>query len=275
VAPPLLRIFSDLHFGDHASSLTQLAALTPLLDGADQIVLNGDTIDTRPSRDPTATAALRAETLAFFNHQQVPVIMLTGNHDPDLSAQHALELANRRVFVTHGDILFDDVVPWGRDSAMLRARFAAELAALSPEARERLDDRLAAMRRATAAIPQRHQSERHRLKYLLGFLADTIWPPTRVLRVLRAWRETPSRAVAVVRRHHLPAKFFVMGHTHRAGAIRTRAGLTIVNTGSFCPPGAAAVVDLTPDRLSLRQVERNSSEFHLGRTLAEFALADA
>ncbi len=275
MATPLTRIFSDLHYGDRASSLLRLDALQPLFADATQLVLNGDLIDTRPSADPAGTAALRAETLDFLSRTPAPIVTLTGNHDPDLSAQHHLEFADRRVFVTHGDILFEDLVPWGRDAPELRRRFAAALAALSPTARESLDGRFAAARRAAASIPQRHQSERDGFKYLIGFLADTIWPPSRILRVLRAWRETPARAAAFIARHRLPAKFLVMGHTHRAGVMRTDSGLTILNTGSFCPPGRTAVVDLTPNRIALREVDRRSGEFRLGRTLAEFALADA
>jgi len=48
VPPAVTRIFSDLHFGDRASRARRLAQLRPLLDGVDALVLNGDTLDTRP-----------------------------------------------------------------------------------------------------------------------------------------------------------------------------------------------------------------------------------
>ncbi|HVU23162.1 MAG TPA: metallophosphoesterase family protein [Opitutus sp.] len=270
---PIARIFSDLHYGDRASKLTRLDALAPLLDGADRIILNGDTIDTRPSRDPAATAALRAEVAGFFGRLTTPVTFIPGNHDPDISPLHSIEFAAGRVFVTHGDILFASLVPWGRDAAAARAKVAAELAALPPHSRELLDARLAAAHRAAATIPQRHQAERHGLKYFLGFIGDTIWPPWRMFFILRAWRETPARAARLVRRFRLPAKFFVMGHTHRFGVTRTLGGLVVVNTGSFTPPGPAGFVDLTPDRLIVRRIVARHGEFHPGPILAEFALA--
>jgi len=131
------------------------------------------------------------------------------------------------------------------------------------------------MRRAAAKIPQRHQSERNRFKYALSFFADTVWPPTRILRVLKAWQEVPSRATALLKRHNLPARFFVMGHTHRLGITPTRDGILIINTGSFCPPTSPGVVDITSDRIVLRSVIRRSNEFRLGPAIAEFALARA
>lgn len=271
---PITRIFSDLHYGDRASALTSLDAIEPLFEGATDIVLNGDTLDTRPSRNPAATVELRAHVQQFFRQRAPAAVWLTGNHDPDISSEHALELAGRAVFVTHGDILFEDLVPWGRDATVLAKHVADELAALTPEARTQLEELLPAYRRAAGAIPQRHQSERNRLKYAVSFAADTFWPPLRILRVLRAWRETPARAAALLERHQLPAKFFVMGHTHRLGATTTANGVVVLNTGAFCPPCGGAVVDVTADRLSLRTVERRRGEYRLSTTVAEFELAD-
>lgn len=271
--PTLTRIFSDLHYGDRASALNSLAGLRPLLDDASHVILNGDTLDTRPGPSPDFTRALREEVTAFFTSSHPAVTFLGGNHDPDISSVNALELAGRQVLVTHGDILFEDMVPWGRDAAVLRERIAAELARLTPAERADLESCLVAYRRAAVTIPQRHQSEQNGFKYLVGFLADTIWPPLRIFSVLRAWREAPERAAAVVARYRLPANFFVMGHTHHLGARPTRSGVTAINTGSFCPPSAPAVVDVTENRISLRQIERRGVEYRLSTTLAEFALA--
>ncbi|MBS0632935.1 MAG: metallophosphoesterase family protein [Verrucomicrobia bacterium] len=275
MAQDVIRILSDLHYGDRASCLGTLADLTPLCDGASRLILNGDTLDTRPGPAPDFTAALRAEVSAHFAQHTPPVTFLTGNHDPDFSATHSLDLAGGRVFVTHGDILFDNLVPWGNDATLARQRVLAELVRLDPAARDRLEDRLGAIRRAAFGIPQRHQAERHGLKYAAGFLTDTVWPPLRVLRVLRAWREAPARAARLTLRHRPHARFFIMGHVHRPGAWRTRGGLIVLNTGSFCPPLGTAAVDLTPDRITLRRVERRRGEFRLGATLADFALATA
>jgi predicted phosphodiesterase len=267
----ITRIISDVHFGDKGSRVRELRALRPLFEGVDQFVLNGDTIDTRPNPAPEQTAALRAETLAFFA-QAAPTVFLTGNHDPDISPHHTLDLAEQRVFVTHGDIIFDDLVPWGQDALMLRERIAREVAAIPAHEREELFPRLEAYRRVAASIPQRHQSEKDTLKYYAGLLRDTVWPPKHVFQVLSAWRRAPGLAAALTRRHRPEAAFAVIGHIHHPGVWETPSGVTVINTGSFCPPLGAAVVDLHDDRIALRRVEERGGEFYPGRTVGEFRL---
>ena len=109
-----IRILSDLHYGEHASRVRSLAQLRPLLDGATRLVVNGDTLDTRPGPDPDRTDRTKEEVRAFFDEVGAPVTFLTGNHDPDFSPNALADLAEGRVLVTHGDILFSDIVPWGR-----------------------------------------------------------------------------------------------------------------------------------------------------------------
>lgn len=269
----IIRIFSDLHYGDRASTLRSLPDLRPLFDGACRIILNGDTLDTRHGGDPGRTLAARGEVLDFFTRAAPPTTWITGNHDPDISDLHAVEVRDRRVYVTHGDILFEDLVPWGRDASILGQRVAVELAQLSDAQRESLDNLFLAYRRAAASVPQRHQSERNSFKYALGLAADTIWPPLKILQVLRAWREAPQRAADHLERHHLPARVIIMGHTHRLGVTRTPDGIHVINTGSFCPPCAGGVVDISHDHVQLRAVVRRGTGFGFGNTIAEFALA--
>jgi predicted phosphodiesterase len=275
VPSKLVRIFSDLHYGDRATALHSLDELAPLFEGADEIVLNGDTLDTRPSAHPEQTAALRAQVADFFARSAPPSTFLTGNHDPDITGTHHLQFAQERVFLTHGDSLFEDLVPWSQDAPIARRLVARELAALPRANGPQLDAELAAYRRAAAALPQRHQSESHGLKYLIGFVQDTVWPPARIFRVLRAWREAPRRAGAFVQRHQLGASFFAMGHTHRLGAVRLPSGLVVLNTGSFCPPCSAGGIEFDDTRIALRRVEKRRGAWRFGGTLAEFALADA
>ncbi|MFM9030676.1 MAG: metallophosphoesterase, partial [Opitutaceae bacterium] len=111
------RILSDLHYGEHVSRVSRLDRLRPLLTGADRLVFNGDTLDTRPSRNESHSAVCRAEVESFVREQAPAATFITGNHDADISDRHHLELAQGRVFVTHGDILFDNLVPWSRDAA--------------------------------------------------------------------------------------------------------------------------------------------------------------
>jgi len=274
VANEVIRIFSDLHYGDRATTLHDLRALSPLFEGADRLILNRDTLDTRPSRWPEFTRELRGNVEEFFRVQSPPVTFLTGNHDPDISDQHTVELAERSVYVTHGDILYEELVPWSRDARTLRERVAHGLAELSPNEREQLQHRFVVHRRAAASLAQRHQSEKNTLKYVLGFTADTVWPPTRFLHILRAWREAPRRAADLLRKENSAARVFVMGHTHRLGATQGPNGIMVLNTGSLCPPCIAGVVDVSNDHATLRRIERRGREFALGATLTKIALAD-
>ncbi len=269
---PLIRIFSDVHYGDRGSRVRSLDQLRPLVIGPEALVLNGDLLDTRPGPDPDRTRADRTAAREFFARVGTPTTFVTGNHDPDLSAVHAVDLAGGRVLATHGDILFADLVPWGRDATVIHRRIRSELASVPPEGAALLEHRLAVLRRVAAAIPQRHQSERNLARYVLGFASDTLWPPHRLLRVLRAWRELPERAAALARDHRPRARFVVVGHTHRPGVWTTRSGTVVINTGSFGPLFGGLVAEVVPGALRVRRIVPRGGEFHAGAKVAEFPL---
>lgn len=273
MAAALTRILSDVHYGDRASRVFQLAQLRPLLDGVSHLVLNGDTLDTRTGPDPAHTAACRADVMDFFGREVPTATFLTGNHDADLSPHHSLDLAHGEVFVVHGDIFFENIVPWSADVPLIERLIARELRAMTSAQQQELEHRLAMFRRVSAAIPQRHQSEKHGLKYLARILTDLAWPPWRVLWILRAWRHAPANAAAITRRHRPKAKFVIAGHTHQPGIWRMPHGLVVINTGSYCPPLGASAVDLTESAVIVRAVEKRAAEYRLGATLAEFPLA--
>lgn len=254
--------------------MDRLQQLRPLLGGVDRLMLNGDTLDTRPSRAPDRTAALAAEVREFFRSETAETVFLTGNHDADFSAQHTADLAEGRVFATHGDVLFEKIVPWGRDAARIGRLLAAEQAGLSRPLRDDLEAQLAIWRRVAASIPQRHQSEGNPFKYAAQLAADTVWPPLRVFRILHAWRVEPQRAAALLRRHRPRAKFILTGHTHRPGLWRMPDGVVTINTGAFSWPLGSQVVDVDARQgtLVVRRVVRRRGEFHLADVVASFAL---
>jgi predicted phosphodiesterase len=273
VPAEITRVISDLHYGDRATRALRLDQLSPLLENVECLVLNGDSLDTRPGPFPAHTASCLAEVQAFFGRAKARITFLTGNHDADISAQHRLDLAGGQVFVTHGDIVFDDIVPWGRDASVIRERIGAELSALPVAERDDLDRRLAIWRRVAASIPQRHQSERHGLKYTMSYLADTLLPPDRILKILRAWRVEPPAIAELARRHRPRAKFILTGHLHRPSIWRSATGTVVVNTGTFCRPFGAYAVDVIPECVTVRRIEMRAGEFYPGRTVAEFPLA--
>jgi predicted phosphodiesterase len=215
---------------------------------------------------------MRREVLEYFGASGTPVTFLTGNHDPDLSAQHELEFAGGRVFVTHGDVLFDNIVPWSRDAAVIRTKIVAALAALPGDSSSRLEGRLSAFRSVAGSISQLHQSETNPLRYAVRLAGDTVWPPHRALSILRAWREAPGRAATLARKHRPRAGFIVIGHTHKPGVWRTPSGVIVVNTGSFCRPFGAMAAEITGDGIRIRRLESRGGDFHPGPSVAEFSL---
>jgi predicted phosphodiesterase len=273
VGSRITRIVSDVHYGDRSSRVRSLAQMRPLLAGADALILNGDTLDTRPEKDPERTEARRREVLAFFGGAGIPVTFLTGNHDPDMSRLHEIGLEGGRVLVTHGDVLFESIVPWSQDAAMIRSKVIAALASVPEDGTCALESRLSVFRSVAGSIPQRHQAEPDPLKYALRLAGDTVWPPNRALKILRAWREAPGRAAALARRHRPKARFVVIGHTHKPGVWRTASGVVVVNTGSFSPPFGALVAEVETGAIRVRKVEVKRGDFHPGRTIAEFPLS--
>jgi predicted phosphodiesterase len=273
VGAQLIRIVSDVHFGERASRVGSLGQLSPLIDGATSLVINGDALDTRPGDHPKRTARARADVLGFFGSAGIPVTFLTGNHDPDISDQHALEFADGRVFVTHGDVLFDDIVPWSSDAPEIRRRMRAAMVALPGGAARSLEERLAVFRSVSGSLPQLHQSETNPLRYAFRLAGDSVWPPQRALAVLMAWREAPRRAAALARTHRPNARFTVMGHTHRPGIWTDPSGVVVINTGSFCRPFGAMAVEISGDSIRVRRIESRAGAFHPGAFVAQFPLA--
>ena len=267
-----IRIVSDVHFAEGASRVRSLGALRPLADGASMLVFNGDTMDTRPGRDDRRTAQVRRDLLEFFGSCGTPVTFLTGNHDPDITRQHSLELASGRVLVTHGDVLFESIVPWSNEAVVMRQKVLQALAALPGDGSSRLEGRLDAFRKAAASVRQRHQSENDPLRYAIRLAGDTVWPPGRILKILRAWREAPGRAAALARRHRPRAAFIVIGHTHRPGVWRMPSGIIVVNTGSFCRPFGAMAAEVGARALAVRRVVPRNGGFHPGAAVAEFPI---
>jgi predicted phosphodiesterase len=266
------RIISDLHYGEHASRVRSLSQLRPLLEDPAAVVVNGDAMDSRPGPDPLFTARCRAEVRNYFEVACRHATFVTGNHDPDFSQSHHLDLAEGGVLVTHGDILFDDIVPWSVDAPVLRARIREALASLPQGASLSLEEKLQVFRNVAASIPQRHQAEQHGITYALKMAGDSVWPPWRLMRVIKAWYQLPRRGAALTRLHRPKARFCVLGHTHHVGVWRAANGVVVVNTGALCFPFHAFAVDVSRGRLVVRTIVTRGDEFQIGRKIVEFRL---
>ena len=267
----LTRILSDLHYGDPTSRVQSLPSLRPLFEGADRIVFNGDSVETRPGPPLGWRNELRARFLDFVQREVPRAVLVTGNHDADLADTHHVDLLAGVVFVTHGEIFFEDLVPWG-PQPRIRDLFARELAGLSAGARHSLEGRMAAGKRACAKLELFYDPLDRGFAAKVKRAHHTIWPPWKPLAMMRAWWELPGRAVEFAARHRPNARFIISGHTHLPGVWRRR-GVVVINNGTFCRPFVSYATDVSPGGIVVRRVVRHGDNFILGRVVAAFALA--
>jgi predicted phosphodiesterase len=266
----MLRILSDLHLLDARTQVRELGQLRPLLAGVQVLVLNGDTCEMRTGLVEGQLAALRG----FFTAAVPEVVFLTGNHDPAISEHHEYLAAGGRVWVTHGDVCFDELTPWSRHVQALRREVAAFLAAEPGADYRRLEVRF----RVARAVAR---GEQHLADLTIpGWRAQAAWiwrtffPPTQPLAMLRSWRELPGRAARLAVAERPTARVVVTGHVHFPGVWRPAVGPAVINTGSFFRPLGGNLVDVFEDRVEVRRIERSRGDFHPGRLLAEIPLGD-
>lgn len=265
-----LRILSDLHYAEPASRIADLRMIRPLFDGPERFILNGDSIDTRFLDKEPAMAEGRDAFLRFIAPFAERLTLITGNHDPDISPHHYLELAGGRILVTHGDVLFPSVAPWGWEAPHVLLARDRRLADIEPAYRDRLETQLAVSKYASYAT--RHLSPtalagptntRARLLYLASRVR-------RADKILTSWFHAPRLAEELAARHRPTAELVIFGHTHYPGVWR-RGSRRVINTGAFTPPFGSRVVDFVDDRVEVRCVVHRGGEFHIGRVAASFA----
>jgi len=199
-------------------------------------------------------------------------VFITGNHDPDISAQHHLDLAGGEILVTHGDVLYPEIVPWGLDSSRLATLFRDDLVRLTAAGQDQLMARLAACKAASAQVPIAHDYTARNAATRLASLCGKMAHPLRLFRMLRAWWQMADRAASLAGHFRPAARFVILGHTHLPG-IWTRGGLTVINTGSFVPLLGHSLVDIETDAVVVRGVERKHDGYHPGKVKARFALS--
>jgi predicted phosphodiesterase len=266
MAAPVLRIFSDLHYRDGQSSFQRLDSFAPLLAGADHVILNGDTVDTQSS----AAVPLLADARAFFARHAPIVTFLSGNHDPDISGQTELSLQGGSVWVTHGDVFFDDIAPW----SSLRNEMVRRLEQLAKDnsqaGPDMVETRLRHHRVACHALPQIHDQFDRSLITRAVRIVNALIPPRRLLKMLDVWRTTPALARHLALAERPRSRVVVLGHTHYPGVWRHHAGPIVINTGSFCRPFGGQFVELCDGNLRVVRIVLKRGEFHPGRIVAEF-----
>jgi hypothetical protein len=183
-----------------------------------------------------------------------------------------LSLAGGRVWLTHGDVFFENVAPWSRILPELRRRVAHHSAHYSPADRARIETKLKIFRQVCLKLPRHHDVEDRRFFPRFTRLVNALFPPTQAIAILKVWRDTPRLARELAAQQRPGARFVLLGHTHRPGIWSHRDGRVVINTGSFCLPGSAYAVDLTPNSVIVWSVVQRQGLFHLGERLRELPL---
>lgn len=265
----MLRVLSDLHLFDADSRVRRPEQLTPLFHGVDHLVLNGDTCDTERDLPPEELRRL----LAFFRAAAPQVTILTGNHDPAISEQHELLLADEQIWITHGDVLFAEATPWSTLRDELARRIDRGLADYPEADRHRVATRLRVHRAACRNLPREFDQRATSPLARLNRLRITLFPPRKLLAMLRAWRDAPRLAADLAAAQRPTARVVINGHIHNPGVWIRPCGRVVINTGAFGPPRGALLVDLVDHRLTVRKVEERRGYFHPGKVVAEIPLA--
>lgn len=257
-----LRVLSDLHYAEPASRVLALGSVRPLLDGPERVILNGDSIDTRFVEASPRQADARDAFLAFVAPDRDRVTLITGNHDPNISEHHFLELGAGRILLTHGDVLFPSVAPWGWEAPHVLAARNDHLSRIPPEQHGRLETLLEVCKQASYAtrlLSPNFRTGGGRLAHFRHVISRI----RRADKILTSWLHAPSLAARLAAEFRPKVELVLFGHTHFPGLWR-RSGRLIMNTGAFTPPFDARAIDFVDDRVEVRRIRRSGGEFRVG-----------
>jgi UDP-2,3-diacylglucosamine pyrophosphatase LpxH len=266
-----IRIISDLHLGMSSSALENAGQLLPLLRDNASVIFNGDSVEIHFAKRREEGMRNAAELREICAQAGTAPFFLNGNHDPNISENSHADLADGAVLVTHGDMLFHTIAPWGAsEDADIMGRVHTEaLAELEDDALLDFEKRLHASKRAALAI------EMHDVPLPRGPLANAafflriIWPPWRTFQILKCWRQAPGRAAKLAEIFRPRARIIIIGHTHRAGIWRIGPRI-VINTGSFMMFAKRYVVDVQNNVVSVKQIKAGKGGFAAGKEIARF-----
>ncbi len=242
-------VLSDTHLGEGGRGVS-VAALRPLWQGAQRLVLNGDVAELHDPLHRAAAARAVLDLQQQCDQDGVELTLLSGNHDPMLTDHRCLELGDGEIFITHGDVLHPAIAPWAADARQLHALNHAALARLGEPEKADLAQRLAAAQHAArltwdALDQQRPAGLMRRAARLARTVPLAAW---------YWWRMRPD-AEAFAERFAPRSRFFIFGHYHRS-ALWVNPRRVIINTGCFGRLGRPLAVVIEGRTLSLWPVRR-------------------
>ena len=258
-----VRVFSDLHLGHSGTLIEDVEQLAPLIDGADTVIFNGDTIEERCSAFYDKGQDMLGELDALCRRLGAEAVYLSGNHDPDSWERSWVDLCHGNVFVSHGHAILKYISPWSRNAGTT----AQTIDGLWQEFEnsEQTIEQLFELTRKSCHATTVYQPQLGRSLISKALtVAEEAWPPSRPLSVVRTWINVPEDAREFIAGYRPDAKFFIMGHTHFPGIWKS-GDLNVINTGAFFLLLNARTVEIADGRMTVHAVKKNrSGEFVRG-----------
>jgi len=250
-------ILSDLHLG-RPDGVRRAVELELLLEPGSTVILNGDTAELHHPAYQTIAEDELGALQAIAATRGVHLKLLSGNHDPLLSGQRMLTLAQGQILVTHGDAFHPAVAPWSVSAPAMRRAWEETMRSTPAALRDSSDTVFNAAR--DAAIAEWLDNGHGATQSTLGRIAVRPWS---AVMIAWYWMRYPRLACRFAAKYAPQARILVVGHSHRAG--RWRVGCrTVLNTGSFSFPGRPCAAILQGDTVSLWPVGR-AAQTHLPR----------
>lgn len=243
---------SDVHLG-RTGMVATADELDELVERVSTLVINGDVAELHVAEWTDAAARELDRLRARCGRSDTRLVVLAGNHDPELTPRRHLVLAEGRLLVTHGDAVHESLAPWSDAAGIIRARHREVLAAIPEDRRDSLEAAFEAAREAAKAECE-----------ALGDLGRPTTPlaalrkPWKIASIGGFWLSHARRMHRFADAHAPSASVVLVGHTHRAGIERI-GGRTIINTGCFGVPGPALGVVLDERGLDVRRLVRHGS----------------
>ena len=251
-------VLSDLHLG-RTGMAERGSELASLVENASVLVVNGDVAELHVEKWATQAARELDRLRSLCRASATRLVLLAGNHDPELTDLRHLVLAGGELLITHGDAVHEALAPWSDAAEIIRDRHREVLAAAPAERRHDLDTLFEACREAALAECE-HQGDLGRPTSPLGAVAK----PWKIAAITSFWWSHARKMDRFASTHAPTARVVLAGHSHRAGV--ERAGRrTIVNTGCFGIPGPALGVLVTANGLEVRRILKGRDRRrHLG-----------
>lgn len=253
-----IRIISDIHLGHKKSSIKATTDLTPLIEGCDTLIALGDSAETRIGKYKESGLQGRQELIELCQSLGRKLILIGGNHDPDVPAR-GLFLQNNLIFMMHGDSLFKTGAPWGREY-LQNKKIIKDIIRKYPEAGKTLHDRLTMSKEVAEAIPAILSKESGYGK-LIDFFLHAAWPPTRPIRILGSWYLYKHMVRKFARKYVPQSKIIITGHMHRRTLFMADNRL-FINTGAFFSHATPWIVDIHEHNLTVSNISPKLTPTH-------------